>query len=246
MLLSPSIPKLPISRKWAVAVAPGILTPPTVQPVIQSVTGNELSKELFVTWSASNKAGSPGFIYVIETSDDAGDTWDYFGETTGLSSEMSLGSFSDGEYLIRVVPANDAGQGPGSEPEAVTLPVPMAAPGVSIESEYLSYVALITWTSVIGATAYDIEAQSDGGGWSSLASGLTVNYYEYDAGLSGGFYEFRVRGTNGFGEGPWSDPAGVTLPGESESGEGDTYRRPDGVSRYLRPDGTSTYLRFAA
>ncbi|SKA84942.1 Fibronectin type III domain-containing protein [Prosthecobacter debontii] len=219
--------------------------PPTLQPVLNLVPGDELSSIVDLSWTPSNKTGSAGFGYSVEYSDDDGATWEVYSDTTDTDEHVDLTGSGVDTYSFRVVPYNDAGEGPSSESVAIILPVTMQTPNLSVEVDYLSYEAYLTWNLIPGASYYRYSWRYNGGGWNEESIGPD-NTYMFSGSSGDGLYEFRVQGANDNGEGPWSDPAGVTLPGESEGGMDVTYRRPDAVSRYLRPDGTSSYLRFAA
>lgn len=106
---------LPFSSFGAVA-----LTPPTVAPVLTADVafgGYEVTLE----WTASNKTGSAGFSYAVETSRD-GSSFNRDALTTLLSYVFSVSVGDEGAWYFRVVPYNDAGDGPSSNVVSVTIP----------------------------------------------------------------------------------------------------------------------------
>lgn len=106
---------LPFSSFGAVA-----LTPPTVAPVL-SASASLGSTTALLGWTESNKTTSSGFGYKIMMKIDAG------AESQILTS-VNLTEFYDvpgaaGEtYTFRVIPYNDAGDGPASNAASVILP----------------------------------------------------------------------------------------------------------------------------
>lgn len=107
----------------AVQIAPyqgvGSLTPPTVAPFLEAEVdlGSFIAK---LKWTASDKTGSPGFGYNIYISLD-GSIFNLQYSTTGLTYDYD--SFPDGgTFWFKVIPFNDAGEGPESNPASIILP----------------------------------------------------------------------------------------------------------------------------
>lgn len=98
----------------------GSLTPPSVAPVLTAST-TPGAYSAILEWTASNKTSSPGFQYVIYV-------------TIGTNPEGIAGYSTDlvffyedlaatgDEYFFRVVPENNAGEGPSSNTASVVLP----------------------------------------------------------------------------------------------------------------------------
>lgn len=98
------------------------LTPPTVAPVLSSYVEFE-SYIVNLTWTPSNKAGSPGFGYKIQYRYSGGG-WTTSDTVTGLSYAFnpSGSPIPDGLYEFQVIPFNDAGEGVGSNITGENLP----------------------------------------------------------------------------------------------------------------------------
>ena len=99
------------------------LTPPTVAPVLV-VTSAFGSTTAQLDWTASNKASSAGFGYKIYLQVDANPETEIYNEigelplSTTYTEPMAAGE----TYSFRVVPFNDAGDGPSSNTDSVILP----------------------------------------------------------------------------------------------------------------------------
>lgn len=97
------------------------------------------------------------------------------------------------------------------------VPDPPAAPtgvGVSVSGTSL----VVTWTAVTGATAYDVERQTVGGGgsFSAIATDETVTSYTDDTAVAGTTYLYRVVAKNADGSSNPSDPADGMVPSNIE------------------------------
>jgi hypothetical protein len=98
----------------------GTLTPPTVAPVL-TVSADVGSYTAALAWTASNKTGSAGFEYVAYYSTDE-ITYNEFDRDTDLEANFSIALGSEGLYYFKVIPINDAGEGPSSNTASVVLP----------------------------------------------------------------------------------------------------------------------------
>lgn len=91
----------------------------------------------------------------------------------------------------------------GATPEPPTIPTDLSA-SVTTNS------ATLSWSSVIGATSYDLQQSTDGENWSTLSLGETGTYFNWTE-LSAGSTQFaRIRANNAYGSSDWSSAVTVT------------------------------------
>jgi hypothetical protein len=88
------------------------------------------SYDASLTWTASNRTGSPGFGYKIEV-DVEGLGYTFIANTTNLFYTDTQGTAAGESYNYRVTPFNDYGEGPSSNADGVILPGESEAPIVS-------------------------------------------------------------------------------------------------------------------
>ena len=98
-----------------------VLSPPTVAPVL-TVSAELGSVIANLEWTPSNKTGSAGFGYNIELNFNNGGWNNVGGGVTGLSFNYEDAGATGLPYEFRVIPYNDAGNGPVSNIEGVILP----------------------------------------------------------------------------------------------------------------------------
>lgn len=106
---------LPFSSFGAAA-----LTPPTVAPVL-TVNADLGSYTAVLEWTASNKTGSAGFSYSAQYSSDGVNFVEFY-NGAGLTTNFSVGLGAEGLYYFKVIPLNDAGNGPDSNTASTTIP----------------------------------------------------------------------------------------------------------------------------
>jgi len=93
-------------------------------------------------------------------------------------------------------------------------PVLPGAPGTPTFTNVLGTGLRVNWTAATGADSYKVERAPDVAGapgtWAQAASGVTVLHFD-DGGLTASTsYWYRVRGTNGAGDGAYSAAGNVT------------------------------------
>ncbi len=76
-----------------------------------------------------------------------------------------------------------------------------------IDFNYIQSFQKFEWTALTNATSYEIEMSSDGTNWTVLYTGTASEYAYVPTG--GGSIEFRCRGRNSGGYGPYCDPISV-------------------------------------
>jgi hypothetical protein len=226
----------------AIQIAPyqgaGTLTPPTVAPVL-TVDADLGSYVANLSWTASNKTSSAGFAYKAYASPD-NVTFTEFYSDVGLSTSYGISIGNEGTWYFKVIPVNDAGEGPSSNTASVILPGESEAPVLTGPGTADTDVEFtLGWTSVPGADSYEVDrSDDDGSSWSLLDTVVLLELGVTEA--SADTYKYRVTPFAGAFQGQTSNilTVVVTTPSGPPS-----YLRPDGTSTYLRPDGTSLYLR---
>jgi len=111
-------------------------------------------------------------------------------------------------YAVRSVTGGTAADWTGPYPN-VAIPggtqKPTAAPSVTDVSADGNTAVTVTWTSVSGATGYQIQFWHAGLRDWELISGNQTSPYTHSGLTAGTQYYYVVRGVNAGGEGPWSD-----------------------------------------
>jgi hypothetical protein len=146
---------LPFSRVSEAEIAPGVAPALDVQTALGS-------DEASLTWTASNRTGSPGFGYKVEVDIDGGG----FNErdtTTGLSYTDTQGTANGETYTYRVTPFNDYGEGPSSNEVGVVLPGESEGPVLTGPENANAADYTIEWTAIAGAANYQIYTSLDDG-----------------------------------------------------------------------------------
>lgn len=207
-------------------------TPPTLAPVLAAIASLG-STTADLTWTASNKTGSPGFGYKVYGG--IAPTFSLLITTTSLSYGADYPAAAGETYSFYVIPSNDAGDGPSSNTASVVLPGMPAGPELTGPASATGNY-IISWTSVLGATDYDVYQSPDDNVYAFLGNTASLSFavtFDFP-----GMYH-KVIPKNGTFEGMTSNIIYVSLLLPT----GSTYLRPDGTSTYFRPDGTSKYIR---
>ena len=137
------------------------VTPPSIAPVldVQTTLG---SYEASLTWTASNRTGSPGFGYKVEVDIDGGGFSEIV-STTNLFYTDTQGSAIGETYTYRITPYNDYGEGLSSNEAGVVLPGESEGPVLTGPENANAADYTIEWTAVTGATNYQIYTSLDDG-----------------------------------------------------------------------------------
>ena len=224
----------------AIQIAPyqgaGTLTPPTVAPVL-TVEADLGSYVANLAWTPSNKTSSAGFGYNVYSSTNSTD-YSLEGSTTSLTWDQDVEPDS-GTFWFKVIPFNDAGEGPESNPVSIILPGESEAPVLTGPSSVESGdpTALLEWNAIPGATFYSVQRSPDDSTWTQIETPVGTSQ-SVTLTFSPSYY--RVVPYNLLFEGLPSNSISITIVIPPAP---DSYLRPDGTSTYLRPDGTSIYLR---
>lgn len=102
-------------------VGEGVLTPPTVAPVL-TVSADFTSYDALLQWTTSDKTGSSGFGYnIYRFVDGAGPVLLTTVGNVLFYTDSNPGAYGQ-LYEYFVIPKNDAGEGPSSNTASVILP----------------------------------------------------------------------------------------------------------------------------
>ncbi len=192
------------------SITKSLIIPPVTAPVLglPASSGGGYT----VSWTAVTSASH----YVLQQQFSGG-SWVTVQDSASLSwfSITTLGPHASGDYNYRVQACNDGGCGSFSPVAtiAVTLgtafPPPATAPVLNLPATSSSGNYSVTWSAVTGATGYTLQALGASGRWVGLghvfSNALAVS------GKPSGTYQYRARGCNAFGCGPWSDVGTITV-----------------------------------
>lgn len=128
----------------------------------------------------------------------AGGPWTVVQNTSATSRAFS--GKGTGSYAYRVAACQATGCGGYSAvaSTAVSIPAPTSAPTFTlpIDPYEIDGVYTVGWTSVSGATRYELEENKDGGAWSLVYSGTALSLQRSK---TNGSYGYRIRACNANG-----------------------------------------------
>lgn len=174
----------------------GVLTPPTLAPVLDVQPFDPDYQVVNMSWSPSNKTDSPGFEYLAQIRFNGG-AWTTFNSTTDTYTVYNASGdpLPPGLYEFRVIPSNDVGNGPPSNivemhvPSLFGLPFALSQYASPQASRVLSGPpgTRITWQSPIAQYAFG-----------SVSNGRVVIWNTYDN-YGAGYLNGELSGAPGFG-----------------------------------------------
>lgn len=190
------------SGAWSSAqtftIAP--LQPPVLLTPSAGATGQTISP--YLSWNAS--AGATGYSYMYSLNADFSGS--LVGTTTDTGSTISGLRYSDTYYWKAL--ASDADSDSAWSSAQTFDTAVMAAPSLLLPSNGAinqpTGSTFLDWTDVSGSTGYTLYYGTDSGLTTYTATGLTLSEYTL-AGLSASTsYYWKVRGSDGYTDGPWS------------------------------------------
>lgn len=205
----------------------GLLDVPSAPSAPLGVSGNQ---QVTLSWGVpSTSVSAPITDYIIETSDDDGQTWFVFNDgtstlTTAVVTTHNGVALSNGTpYRFRVLGVNRVGNGEFS-PQSAAI-TPLRLPGVpTIDSVVSGNAQLVfSWTAptddgedLAGTDSildYVVEYSSDdGASWTAHTPNPTTTSTTV-TGLTGGVgYLLRVAARNARGQGPYATASSTTTP----------------------------------
>ena len=198
--------------------------PVGVPGVPTNLAATPLAASVRLTWTAPTQNGGSSISdYVIESSDDSGETWTTFADSTSTSTSATVTGLTNGEsYWFRVSASNALGTGaPSTHVVAVPWEVlsPSAPRDLIVTSVQLTSIGL-SWTapSTDGGGAivdYVIEHSSNSGGtWVTFNDVRSTVRSTTVTGLTSGVrYLFRVSAVNSAGQGSPVVSSSAVAPG---------------------------------
>lgn len=196
---------------------------------IRHIIGGTDSPRFLHHWETSSVSSGDAYEWVSDADfyhTHLGDTW---------TSTYSLAGQTNGhKYVNKITFTYDGGAGP----------TPPATPSNLSVIATTTTSASLSWSSVGGATSYDLQQSANGSNWSALASGLTGTSYNW-TGLSAASTQYvRICANNSDGSSDWSDAVTVTTDAVHEH-DGITFNKwtstnslPSSGNYYLADDVT--------
>ena len=176
---------------------------PPATPTI-SAPSNPKNNEYRVSWTASADAKK----YVLE--ERIGSTWS---KSYGTAERWYDFRKVDGTYGYRVKACvEDDNCSNVSSTVEVTVFAPPGTPSLGLVKEHGQGAYRLTWSSMTGATRYELEQRLGvGGNWSQVYSG-TATRKNFTLDVAGG-YTYRVRACKGTGTcSDWSNEKSIVIP----------------------------------
>ena len=183
-----------------------------------------LAASVRLSWVApAQNGGSSITDYVIEVSDDAGDTWTTFDDGLSTSPSATVTGLANGSsYWFRVRASNSIGTGATST-HVVSVPWEVLSPSAPrdlvVTSVQLTSIGL-SWAvpSTDGGGAivdYVVEySNNSGSSWTTFVDVRSTIRTATVTGLTSGVrYQFRVSAVNSAGQGSASAPTSSVAPG---------------------------------
>lgn len=181
-----------------------------------------------LAWASGGNPGAPVTDYVIERSDDSGQTWTVVIDGTDAYLSKTITGLTQGTaYLFRVSAINLEGTGPAATLSSAIIPA--AAPSVASAPTVISQSSTaigISWDAPFDGgreiTSYTVQVSGNAGVTWATAANLTrssVTALEATVGglTQGATYQFRISATNAMGTSGYSlasSPAkAATTPG---------------------------------
>ena len=166
---------------------------------IRHIIGGTDSPRFLHHWETSSVSSGDAYEWVSDADfyhTHLGDTW---------TSTYSLDGQTNGhKYVNKITFTYDGGAGP----------TPPATPSNLSVIATTTTSASLSWSSVGGATSYDLQQSANGSDWSTLSFGETGTSYNW-TGLSAASTQYaRIRANNSDGSSDWSDAVMVTTDAE--------------------------------
>jgi YD repeat-containing protein len=187
---------------WSAAASISVLLPPPAPASLSAPATSGAS--VAVGWPSAGTATS----YTLQQAIGGG-AWSTI--YSGAALAYTATETATGTYTFRVQACNASGCGAYVTSSAVTVTLPPGtAPSLSVPAANGTGSYTVSWGTVSTATSYNLQKQTNGGGWSTVYSGSATSTVP-GGNAWGATYGFRVQACNVSGCGPWSAVGTVVL-----------------------------------
>lgn len=167
------------------------------------ITSHTVSRGGVVSLSEILRYDSSGRLYQRQGMHGQLLTYGYDGNGNALSVTDAMGHVVNNQYdaLNRLTRTTSSG---GASPLIPDVAPTLSAPANSSNGTYS-----VSWGSVSRATSYTVQAQVNGGSWTTVQKSSSTNFALNSK--NSGTYSYRVNACNTTGCGPWSATATVVV-----------------------------------
>ena len=202
----------------------GTTQPPAAPTGLSATPGNA---QATLNWNASSGASS----YNVKRSTSNGGPYTTVATGVTSTSYTNAGLANGTTYFFVVSAVNSAGESPNSNQVSVTPSGGTTAPAAPTGLSALggNAQATLNWNASSGASSYNVKrSTSNGGPYTTVATGVTSTSYTNTGLANGTTYFFVVSAVNSAGESPNSNQVSVT-PSEPPVETDDLFVAPNGT-----------------
>lgn len=195
------------------------VTPVAVPAQVGTVTPTAGNTQVSLSWSAPSTNGSAITDYLIQRSDDGGNSWTTFSDSVSTTASATVTGLTNGTaYVFRVAAVNAIGTGAYSATSVSATPFTFASAPAAPTATPGNAQVVLSWTAPASNGAaisnYMYQTSSNGGStWGAAVSagsnGTTVTVTGLTNGTS---YVFRVAAVNAAGTGSYSGASSAAVP----------------------------------
>ena len=187
---------------WSTTRSTAVTRPPTSAPTLTAPATNT-SGAYTVSWTAVTHATK----YQLQERLGTG-SWSTVHDAAGSSKAIS--GKATGAWSYRARACNAAGCGGWSAQRSVEVTrAPTGSPTVTATTPTGTGAFTVSWRAVSDAATYDLQERTGSGSWARIQQGTARS--RTITGKGPGTYQYRARGCNGAGCGPYSSAVSVAL-----------------------------------
>jgi len=188
---------------WSATKTVAIELPPASPPAL-TVPAQGLNGSYTVTWGTAAGATS----YRLDETANGGSTWTEVYAGSGQS--QAFGSKGAGSFGYRIKACNPAGcSGVSATGTVSVIYPPTGTPALSAPSQAPNGSYTVSWTTIAGATRYELDESANGGAWTEIQDAAATS--KAFSGKVAGTHGYRVRACNDAGCGPISASVNVEV-----------------------------------